>query len=488
MTSQDLPSNIPSSVYPNMRDFAGPTFLGALCQAVETGVVLTQCLRFSSRARSKEGTLVKACVAFVTVLSVVQTGIGFYGAWAQLIVHFGDYTVAAIPNWTSKILPVMNVMLAAPVQGFLIWRCWLLTKRSKPLLVAFLLFYAASIAFAIATVLRVFSFDFEGLYIAVGEALEAGQPIPETQMDPIFLCCLVFPATMDTALTTILFIFLWRSRTDVVTSRFRRTLTSLMFVIWEAALPPTVCAIAALITYVTMFRRSFWDLYFVCVLGQQYVIALFVTVNGFHDVKKRDSEADRAVSVPDVSFSTSAFSTGTRTRTANTNTGIGTYSGTTTNTGEDILSTWARDASASFAVTFSVVREDEFSELASGSAATSGPSESMKAGGGGHEAIALVSTRSPPPVRVSFEPGVQAIQTPMREEEEDVEKGGACVDHLDGDDFMDFEKADAESQDVDAAVPSLPRLSFQSTGSDTRTRSRPLWAGLRLGRRTKAGT
>lgn len=79
------------AVYPDMRDFAGPTFLGALCQAVETGVVLTQCLRFSARARSKEGTLVKACVAFVTVLSVVQTGIGFYGAWAQLIVHFGDY-------------------------------------------------------------------------------------------------------------------------------------------------------------------------------------------------------------------------------------------------------------------------------------------------------------------------------------------------------------------------------------------------------------
>ena len=59
---------------------------------------------------------------------------------------------------------------------------------------------------------------------------------------------------------------------------FLQMLTSLIFIIWEAALPPTICAIIALITYVTMYQTSYWDLFFFCLLGQQYVIALFITV------------------------------------------------------------------------------------------------------------------------------------------------------------------------------------------------------------------
>ena len=53
-----------------------------------------------------------------------------------------------------------------------------------------------------------------------------------------------------------------------------------MGLIWEAALPPCVCAIVALITYLTVVD-SFWSLLFQTVLGELYVISLFVSLYVF---------------------------------------------------------------------------------------------------------------------------------------------------------------------------------------------------------------
>ena len=127
----------------------------------------------------------------------------FRSRWFQT--GFGSQAVGGVPNWTSKILPAMNMMLAAPVQGFLIWRCWLvrsfysplqvrpnssilsyqLTKRSTPLLLLFLLSYAASFAFAIAQLVRLFVFDFEALLFALSAALAEGRPLRTARIDPI---------------------------------------------------------------------------------------------------------------------------------------------------------------------------------------------------------------------------------------------------------------------------------------------------------------
>ena len=66
--------------------------------------------------------------------------------------------------------------------------------------------------------------------------------------------------------------------------------------IWEAALPPCVCAILTVVTYLTLVQSlsytfdnpfelwclqvddNYWDLTFQAILGKLYVISLFVTL------------------------------------------------------------------------------------------------------------------------------------------------------------------------------------------------------------------
>ncbi|CDO71934.1 hypothetical protein BN946_scf184940.g81 [Trametes cinnabarina] len=121
--------------------------------------------------------------------------------------------------------------------------------------------------------------------------VEAG-PLPKVPISPTLL---------DVLVTGILLTFLARSKQNVTSSRFRRILRRLTVLIWEAALPPCICAVLTVITYLTLvyltnhfistFSRSdtrgviqvdidYWDLTFQAILGKLYVLSLFVTLNG----------------------------------------------------------------------------------------------------------------------------------------------------------------------------------------------------------------
>lgn len=64
----------------------------------------------------------------------------------------------------------------------------------------------------------------------------------------------------------------WRSRSCF------KTIQNVIVIVWEAALPPCICALLTLITYFTLADFSSWDLLFQALLGQLYVISLFVTL------------------------------------------------------------------------------------------------------------------------------------------------------------------------------------------------------------------
>jgi len=90
--------------------------------------------------------------------------------------------------------------------------------------------------------------------------------------------------------------FLIQSKSAVYTRRFHKvcikilptpiqlmksdiqTLNHLIRIVWEAALPPSVCAVVVLITYFVLSPFSLWSIGFIQILGQLYVISLFVTL------------------------------------------------------------------------------------------------------------------------------------------------------------------------------------------------------------------
>ncbi|ETW85086.1 hypothetical protein HETIRDRAFT_448320 [Heterobasidion irregulare TC 32-1] len=109
-------------------------------------------------------------------------------------------------------------------------------------------------------------------------------PVGKIPIDVPFL-----PAFLDVAVTGILLTFLLRSRADIYSKRFRRVVTRLMIVAWEAAIPPCACAVTALVTYFTLVNVNYWDLTFQAILGKLYVISLFVTLNGRADIDAQRS-------------------------------------------------------------------------------------------------------------------------------------------------------------------------------------------------------
>jgi hypothetical protein len=59
---------------------------------------------------------------------------------------------------------------------------------------------------------------------------------------------------------------------------FAQILARLSVIIWEAVLPPSICALVTVITYLTVVNVGMWPLMFQSILSPLYVISLFVTL------------------------------------------------------------------------------------------------------------------------------------------------------------------------------------------------------------------
>lgn len=164
------------------------------------------------------------------------------------------------------------MFMGAPVQAFLIWRCWTLTNRRWSVLVFLSLILLASIISSIIVTVETFQIQFT--------VLTAATPVPALPLNVEFILSLTSSAVLDVAVTGILLIYLARSRPSVISSRFRMIMRRLTILVWEAAVPPCACAIVTTVTYATLVNYNYWDLAFQAVLGKLYVISLFVTLNG----------------------------------------------------------------------------------------------------------------------------------------------------------------------------------------------------------------
>ncbi|KAI0074682.1 hypothetical protein K474DRAFT_1510690 [Panus rudis PR-1116 ss-1] len=258
------------------QDFIGPNVMNVLVQAVETGIILNQAFTFLSRAE-RENWVIRVMALFVTSVAMFQSSLAFYNLWRGHVIHFADWVAATEFIWIDKISPALTASMASPVQAFLIYRCWHLTKQSwftlAPLGAVLITNIVASIVVTVGT----FKIDFHLL-------VENIDKIPKIQTDPIFILTLCSSAVLDVAVTSILLIYLSRARANVYSSRFRRVMRKLVALIWEAAVPPCLCAITVVVTYLTVVNMNYWDLMFQAILGKLYVISFFTTVNGRADL------------------------------------------------------------------------------------------------------------------------------------------------------------------------------------------------------------
>ncbi|KAK7676223.1 hypothetical protein QCA50_020802 [Cerrena zonata] len=252
--------------------YIGPNVVGIMIQALEMGFILNQFFTFWSRS-DRGYTVIRCIVIFVTLVAILQTSLAFYNLWRAHVIHFGDWVAATSFIWIDKLSPIMTVSMAAPVQAFLIWRCWTLTRKSWITLVPLSMILLASAISSIIVTVETFEVNFVAL-------VEDIDKLPKIKPDVTFILALTSSAVLDVIVTSILLIYLSRAKANVYSSRFRRVMRKLVIMVWEAAVPPCVCAILAVVTYLTLVNKNYWDLMFQAILGKLYVISLFVTLNG----------------------------------------------------------------------------------------------------------------------------------------------------------------------------------------------------------------
>jgi len=253
--------------------FLGPYALATFIGALEMGVVITCFMRFLARSE-KERMPIKLLVYFVTFVAALQTGTTFAAWWKISVQDFGNWSGAAVPGWPQKIHSSLTTLLAAPIQSFLIWRCWhLLTLRRRWLVaVPLVLLVIGSLIATIYVTVILFLLQFQS------------KDTLSLSLHTFFTCfvlSLAFSAVIDIVVTSILLSFLIRSRSSIYTRRFRKVLSQLITITWESAVPPCACAIAALIaTVVGAPFVSYWAVMLQTLLGKLYLISLFVTLEG----------------------------------------------------------------------------------------------------------------------------------------------------------------------------------------------------------------
>ncbi|THH05149.1 hypothetical protein EW145_g5008 [Phellinidium pouzarii] len=114
-----------------------------------------------------------------------------------------------------------------------------------------------------------------------------------------YMIAFILTAGLDILITCLMLWFLLRAKSQVVSKRLDKTLARLHRMLWEAAVPPCACAIAACIVYITMSLESLWDVFCQSILGKLYAISLFIILSKCMYAKSPSSVELRLTSVVD---------------------------------------------------------------------------------------------------------------------------------------------------------------------------------------------
>ncbi|KAI0262439.1 hypothetical protein BC834DRAFT_891326 [Gloeopeniophorella convolvens] len=254
----------------------GPGMIGLFTQGLQTSLMISQLSTFMAHAGDE--TREHIClVSFVVLVGFLQTGLSFAGTWRMYVTEFGHLMIL---DWTESIQQALTLLIAVPIQCFLFFRCWPILGRLRYLVLSVVI--GLMIGSIIATVLMTARI-FEIRTVVVQGFSHVPSPI--AKLFPPVILSAVFPALLDMLLTAILVVFLRRSLRHVYTRHFRQRITRYIAMIWQAAIPPTLCALAFALTYAIFStthqgERQLWYPVIMSIHGKLYITSLFFTLNG----------------------------------------------------------------------------------------------------------------------------------------------------------------------------------------------------------------
>ncbi|KAI0034573.1 hypothetical protein K488DRAFT_83869 [Vararia minispora EC-137] len=281
-TSQD---NVTTAFLERRTDILGPAVISTFVQGVQMGLITSLFTRFWSRVDREPG-WVKAIVLFVTAAGFFQTGAAFWTWWEVHVEKFPDIPVMLQMTWSQRGMFAIILCMSAPVQAFLVWRCWVVPLS-----------------------LIILGCAVSSLYSAVLMISSKWAPVvslrgPLIPIEPSYVVALVLPAALDMIVTAILLTFLIQHYFSIPSKRTRLVLSQLMLVAWEAAVPPSFCAIASVVMLIIDPSAPSWANMLQSILGKLYVMSLLFTLNSRADIAEMYYGSDTS---PHLTFTTSSF-------------------------------------------------------------------------------------------------------------------------------------------------------------------------------------
>ncbi|KAI9457767.1 hypothetical protein BJY52DRAFT_453540 [Lactarius psammicola] len=273
--TQLLQQSLSSGLTQSQASLLGPGIVGLFIQGIETGLVFAQFSRWFFRPDRSGSSILSAVVIFVTVVGLAQTGICFSSVWGKYVQRFG---MPIRPDWEDIVQSIPTYIISFPVQALMIRRCYWLGRKNMAIVTPLALLLVASIVMTSWSI-------FLMVHYLTSFADKDWARLPQTVgiLWP-YLMSLLLPSVLDFALTGILLHYLTRTMKQVYAPHKRKRITRLVNIVWQSALPPTVCAICALVMYL-IFSTSlhmvvqFWFPVVQAMIGKLYVLSLFYMIN-----------------------------------------------------------------------------------------------------------------------------------------------------------------------------------------------------------------
>ncbi|KAH9039089.1 hypothetical protein EDB85DRAFT_317835 [Lactarius pseudohatsudake] len=255
----------------------GPGIAGLFIQGIECGLVIAQFSQWFTALGRSDSSVLSIVIIFVTVVGLGQSGIVFASAWYKYVQQFGMFPCE---DWGDYIQLIPTMAISVPVQALMIQRCYYLVNKNMFIITPLVLLLVASVVVSLWSTVLAFR------YLALLTS-SLSDPVRLQKLAGIswpYLMSILLPSVLDLTLTGILLYYLTRTAKRVYAVHKRRRIFRLVNIVWQSALPPTLCAICVFALYLRFAIApdrvsAFWLPVIQATIGKLYIISLFYMIN-----------------------------------------------------------------------------------------------------------------------------------------------------------------------------------------------------------------
>ncbi|KAH9175779.1 hypothetical protein EDB89DRAFT_2066359 [Lactarius sanguifluus] len=253
----------------------GPGIAGLFIQGIESGLIIAQFSQWLATLDRSESSVLSTVIIFVTVVGLAQSGICFASAWSKYVQRFGMFPCE---DWGDYVQLIPTLAMSVPVQALMIRRCYHLVNKNMFIITPLVLLLVASVVVSLWSTVLAFR------YVTL---LSSSDPVRLRELAGIswpYLISILLPSVLDLILTGILLYYLTRTAKRVYAVHERRQIFRLANIVWQSALPPTLCAVcvsALCLRFMIAPERvsALWMQAIQATIGKLYVISLFYMIN-----------------------------------------------------------------------------------------------------------------------------------------------------------------------------------------------------------------